>query len=49
MEIYNFSGSKIKHSRNLSSQEKDQIISELPKGYYILKTQETKTTKIKKN
>lgn len=49
MEIYNFSGSKIKQSQNLSAEEKEQVISELPKGYYIIKTQETKTTKIKKN
>ncbi|TVZ25905.1 putative secreted protein (Por secretion system target) [Gillisia sp. Hel_I_86] len=49
MDVYDFSGNKVIDDHNLTEDEKDKIISELPKGYYIIKTQEEKTVKIRKN
>jgi len=46
MEVYDFSGNKIINDQNLIDDEKNRIISELPKGFYIIKTQGEKTIKI---
>jgi len=46
MEVYDFSGNKIINDQNLTDDEKNRIISELPKGFYIIKTQGEKTVKI---